>query len=139
MDHGAEYPQPNPEFGAEQRRTATLKRRQTMVPAVRDCPAVDIQTVMRPGRAAGIGMLQNRAPKARHSFAKNSTIGKPRVAGVFEAIEMSVAGAAQKNVPVLRTSILCPSQPRPHGRGYSMPALRASLFCVSLVIILSFM
>ena len=29
------------------------------------------------------------------------------------------------SVPVLRTSIVCRSPPRPDGRGYSLPALRA--------------
>jgi hypothetical protein len=36
-------------------------------------------------------------------------------------------------VPVLRTSVLCLNQPRPHGRGYSLPALRAFLRCISVV------
>ena len=56
-----------------------------------------------------------------------------RQAGVFRNMEGAPEARHKISVPVLRTSDLCFTLPRPHGRGYALPALRACLLCVSVV------
>ncbi len=74
---------------------AAAKTRMQLGAAVKR--SLEEAAVNRPGRMAGIRISKIRAPKVRHKIS----------------------------VPVLRTSKSSSSPPRPHGRSYLLPALRA--------------